>query len=126
MFSLCVSDKPLKAVQSDHAIQPRFVIGTDVFLTPLTTPRNTVVVASQTRLDGPQHGLCRRSCRVISGPCLIVYTIGHRLVTCRDVKTIVSDAFGDTSMGEVLGLFSELTDDVFERLCTSDMIMSET
>ena len=41
-------------------------------------------------------------------------------MTSRDVKTIVSDAFEDTPMGLVLGLFSELSDNVFERLCTSD------
>ena len=106
MFSLCVSDKPLKAVQSDQSIRPRFHDGRCVSEPPLTAPRNIGVVASQTRLDGTQHDLCRRSCRVVSGLGLIVYTIRHRLVTSRDVKTIVSDAFDDIPMsGDVGSLF---------------------
>ena len=68
MFSVSDSTKPLSVGRSDSANRPRFVIGNDVVETPLVDPRNTGVVASQTRLDGPRSDLCRRPYRVVSSP----------------------------------------------------------
>ena len=48
--------------------------------------QSTGVVASQTRPDGPRTDLCRRPCRVISGPFAL---ITHRK-PCRDTRRDVA------------------------------------
>ena len=89
--SLSTPIKSPKVGQSDMAIRPRFNIGSDKFSTPRQPP-NTRLVASQTRLHPSQTDLCRRPCRVISGP--FSFNTARRLCrdTCRDVLNIVSDA----------------------------------
>ena len=59
---------------------------------PLVDVRNTVVVASRTRLDGSWTDLCRRTRRVISGP-FAFDTPQRPVVTRCDVRNIVPDAF---------------------------------
>ena len=63
-----------------------------MFLTPSSTPRNTVVVASQTRLDGPRPDLCRLPYPFI--PRLMAIDTSRE--PCRDprrdVNMVVADA----------------------------------
>ena len=59
---------------------------------PLVDPSNTVVVASQTRLDGPQTDLCRRPCRVVSSRFAFNTPQKPSRDPRRDVDFIVLDA----------------------------------
>ena len=59
--------KSLKGARSDTANRPRFDSGGDMFSTASSTPRNTRLVVSQTRLDGPRTHFCFGSCCRVSG-----------------------------------------------------------
>ena len=84
--SFTCPQKSLKVGQSDNADRPRFDNGSDELSTPSSTPRTTGVVASQTRPDGPRTDLCRRPCRVISGP----FPFNTHQRPCRDTRRDVT------------------------------------
>ena len=82
----------LKAGQSDIANRPRFDNGSSALSTPSSTPRSTVVVASQTRLDGPRPDLCLLPYPFITRPMAIDISREPCRDPRRDVNMVVADA----------------------------------
>ena len=108
------SPKSLKVAHSDQVTHAVFITGA-MHSRPLVNPRNTGVVASQTRLDASQTDLGRRPCRVISGHFAFNTTQRPRRDPRCEVRNIVCDAFdGDVSGQRCLLRFLEMEGVYFE------------